>query len=162
MVIGFYDTWRLTMYFSSDRMESNLLTAGKVSKYHISQIELDYDYNNNIFDDAVESLFGKNASVLAANLTQLTTDASNSYLCNKDTTFDLQKGFSMITKDLQYQAFKGNTTDFDDATECDGDTKTAAIVPIAVGAALAGLIFLVLVAYVFGRRRSRSEYEEIN
>ncbi|XP_061194379.1 lysosome-associated membrane glycoprotein 1-like [Saccostrea echinata] len=158
MIIGFYDNWKMTMFFSSDLKQSKLLTVGQVSKYHISQIELNYDYNNNIFDDAVESLFGKNDSVLAANLTQLTTDATNSYLCNKDTTFDLQHGFSMVTKDLRYQAFKVNTTDFDDATECEGDTKTDSIVPIAVGAALAGLVLLVLVAYVFGRRRSRSEY----
>lgn len=35
------------------------------------------------------------------------------------------------------------------------------IVPIAVGCALAGLVLIVLIAYVIGRRKSHSGYEKV-
>ena len=35
------------------------------------------------------------------------------------------------------------------------------IVPIAVGCALAGLVLIVLLAYVIGRRKSHSGYEKV-
>lgn len=60
-----------------------------------------------------------------------------------------------------------------DTTECYQDHPTAAtvrpaptkapndIVPIAVGCALAGLVLIVLIAYVIGRRKSHSGYEKV-
>ncbi|WAR27516.1 LAMP1-like protein [Mya arenaria] len=44
---------------------------------------------------------------------------------------------------------------------CKGDRKTNSIVPIAVGAALAGLVVIVLIAYLIGRRRNRKGYESV-
>ena len=35
------------------------------------------------------------------------------------------------------------------------------VVPIAVGCALAGLVLIVLIAYVIGRRKSPSGYEKV-
>lgn len=52
------------------------------------------------------------------------------------------------------------------ARQCLADTsgKANKIVPIAVGAALAGLVIVVLVAYLIGRLRSRrqSSYEALS
>lgn len=45
---------------------------------------------------------------------------------------------------------------FISAVECSLDGYVADIVPIAVGASLAGLVAIVLVAYLIGRRRSRA------
>lgn len=45
--------------------------------------------------------------------------------------------------------------------ECPADTETNSIVPIAVGAALAGLVVIVLIAYLIGRRKRRSGYESV-
>ncbi|XP_062580476.1 lysosome-associated membrane glycoprotein 1-like [Saccostrea cucullata] len=58
MVIRFYDAWTLTIYFSIDKnQETDLLTAGIAvdNYYYISQIELNYDYNNILFKNAVDS-----------------------------------------------------------------------------------------------------------
>ena len=41
------------------------------------------------------------------------------------------------------------------AVQCPADDATD-VVPIAVGAALAGLVVIVLVAYLIGRKRSRA------
>lgn len=40
-------------------------------------------------------------------------------------------------------------------------SKSNDIVPIAVGCALAGLVLIVLIAYVIGRRKSHSGYEKV-
>ncbi|CAB3979866.1 lysosome-associated membrane glyco 1-like [Paramuricea clavata] len=46
----------------------------------------------------------------------------------------------------------------DDKGDDDDDDNT---VPIAVGAALGGLVLIVLVAYIIGRRRSNRGYEQV-
>ncbi|XP_048746426.2 lysosome-associated membrane glycoprotein 1-like [Ostrea edulis] len=155
--ITFYDSWNLTIFFSSDGKETELLTAPtKPTKYFISQIQLDYDYNSNLFIDIEDSMVGEKKSVVATNLTMLTTSKDKSYMCNKATTFDLHDGLSMAVTDFQYQAFKdGNTTQFGDANECTGDEDTNNIVPIAVGASLAGLVIIVLIVYLIGRKRDQ-------
>ena len=56
-----------------------------------------------------------------------------------------------------------------DAKECYNDNPTKAtteapdndIVPIAVGCALAGLVLIVLIAYIIGRRKSHRGYEKV-
>lgn len=76
--------------------------------------------------------------------------------------------FVAISK-LQAQvfSFENSTTGaFDKARTCLLDTagKANKIVPIAVGAALAGLVVVVLIAYLIGRLRSRrqSSYEALS
>ena len=39
---------------------------------------------------------------------------------------------------------------------------TDAIVPIAVGAALAGMVVIVLIGYCIGRRKTRAGYQNMN
>lgn len=46
------------------------------------------------------------------------------------------------------------------AEDCDLD-KDDMLVPIAVGAALAGLVLIVLLAYLIGRKRSHAGYQTI-
>lgn len=46
-------------------------------------------------------------------------------------------------------------------TECPKDNDTNSIVPIAVGAALAALVVIVLIAYLIGRRRRNKGYESV-
>lgn len=168
MEVKFYDDWKLSIYFTdtdnkTDKDQSQL-TADGSPKYYISQIELDYDFNSNIFGDANETILGTKANFTASNLTELETGKGKSYMCNKVTKLNLndKSGFELIFTDLQYQAFKtGNSKDFGDANECAADEETNSIVPIAVGAALAGLVIIVLIAYLIGRKRSRAGYEQV-
>lgn len=92
---------------------------------------------------------------------QFKTGLSNSYRCIKEQQLDLTlqgtnetAGLLKVTK-LQFQAFRGdNTTIFGLAKDCSFDTPD--IVPITVGCALAGLVVIVLIAYLVGRRRSQA------
>ena len=47
------------------------------------------------------------------------------------------------------------------AQVCAADQTTSNIVPIAVGAALAGLVVIVLIAYLIGRRKNKKGYESV-
>ena len=50
------------------------------------------------------------------------------------------------------------------AQSCPGDRGSGpnnSIVPIAVGCALAGLIVIVLIAYLIGRRKSNKGYQQV-
>ncbi|XP_062579612.1 lysosome-associated membrane glycoprotein 1-like [Saccostrea cucullata] len=164
MVIRFYDAWILTIYFSTYKnQKTDVLSAGTpVDNYYISQIELKYDYNNIIFKDAVDSILSKEMSVVAADLRKLTTNNNKSYKCQKETTFHLQNGLSMVTKDLQYQAFKtGDTADFSAAVNCEKDEERHYILYIAIGAAGGGFLFvfvLVVIVYIINKRR---KYEQL-
>ncbi|XP_062571215.1 lysosome-associated membrane glycoprotein 1-like [Saccostrea cucullata] len=164
MVIRFYDAWTLTIYFSSEKIqETDLLSAGTaVDNYYISQIELKYDYNNVLFKDAVDSILGKEMSDVAANLRKLTTNNNKSYKCQRETTFHLQNGLSMVTKDLQYQAFKtGDTADFSDEVNCEKEEDRHYILYIAIGASAGGcllVVVLVVTVYVINKRR---KYEQL-
>ncbi|XP_050456379.1 lysosome-associated membrane glycoprotein 1-like [Cataglyphis hispanica] len=92
---------------------------------------------------------------------QFSTGLNNSYRCLKEQSLNLifkgenkTVGELKISK-LQFQAFRNdNTTTFGLAKDCSFDTPD--IVPITVGCALAGLVVVVLIAYLVGRRRSQS------
>ncbi|KAK9872942.1 hypothetical protein WA026_020296 [Henosepilachna vigintioctopunctata] len=88
----------------------------------------------------------------------------HSYKCNKEQVLALNRSSTMSTNctavlrvsELQIQAFRNSTTNqFDDAIDCIHST-TSDIVPIAVGCALAALVVIVLLAYLYGRRRSQA------
>ncbi|XP_018058014.1 PREDICTED: lysosome-associated membrane glycoprotein 1 [Atta colombica] len=92
---------------------------------------------------------------------QFKTGLSNSYKCIKEQQLDLTFKDNNVTVgflkviNLQFQAFRGdNTTIFGLAKDCSFDTPD--IVPITVGCALAGLVVIVLIAYLVGRRRSQA------
>ncbi|XP_052215442.1 lysosome-associated membrane glycoprotein 2-like isoform X1 [Dreissena polymorpha] len=94
---------------------------------------------------------------------QFKAKVDGSYLCNTDTSTTLIDGLTLETWNMQYTAFQKDATKFseDDVSECSADSKTSSIVPIAVGAALAGLVVIVLIAYLIGRRRNRQGYDEM-
>lgn len=95
-------------------------------------------------------------------------DASDSYRCNAaETLYDGDSGVAGLTKltvsNMQLKAFQNTTkAEFsDDVTDCKDDRAISNLVPIIVGAALGGLILIVLIAYLIGRKRSRRGYEQV-
>lgn len=92
---------------------------------------------------------------------QFDTGLSNSYRCLKEQSLNLtlegknETVGQLKVSHLQFQAFRNdNTTVFGLAKDCSFDTPD--IVPITVGCALAGLVVVVLIAYLVGRRRNQS------
>lgn len=61
--------------------------------------------------------------------------------------------FSIESK---YESSKGNGI-FSEPELCERDMRTSDIVPIIVGACLAGLVIIVLIAYLVGRARAKRQ-----
>lgn len=63
---------------------------------------------------------------------------------------------------VQVEAYNAipNTKDLQQGSRCEADI-TSDLVPIAVGCALAGLVLLVLISYLVGRRRRAAAYQSV-
>ncbi|KAL3973253.1 hypothetical protein ACER0C_024460 [Sarotherodon galilaeus] len=84
----------------------------------------------------------------------------SSYMCNKEQTFNITDTLTIYTFSLHVQPFGVNKGVFSTAHECSVD-DTSILVPIIVGAALAGLILIVVIAYVIGRRKTYVGYQTL-
>ncbi|KAM4700925.1 lysosome-associated membrane glycoprotein 1 [Discoglossus pictus] len=93
-------------------------------------------------------------------LMYLKTSAHRSYKCNAKQTLEITSSFSINTFNLQLQPFDVEENKFGPAVECMVD-ENGMLVPIVVGAALAGLVLIVLIAYLIGRKRSHAGYQTI-
>ncbi|ROL41988.1 Lysosome-associated membrane glycoprotein 1 [Anabarilius grahami] len=83
----------------------------------------------------------------------------HSYMCQKEKTLSVSQDFSLNTFQLQVQPF-GVNGDFGAAEECELDEDDM-LIPIIVGAALAVLVLIVILAYLIGRNRSHAGYQTI-
>lgn len=143
--LSFDKDWNLKFTFSKD--ENSDVT--------ISQIEVNYEDSS-----ALEAM--KTATV-SGSFFKSGADG-NYYLCNSNTTLLGTDAVTLTASNLKYKAFNGDTSALftKTATECAADEDTSSVVPIAVGAALAGLVIIVLIAYLIGRRKSRQlGYESV-
>ncbi|CAJ1079624.1 lysosome-associated membrane glycoprotein 1b [Xyrichtys novacula] len=84
----------------------------------------------------------------------------HSYMCREEQTLDVTQELSINTFQLQVQPFGLKGGQFGAAEECQLDEDDM-LIPIIVGAALAGLVLIVLLAYLIGRKRSHAGYQTI-
>ncbi|KAH9496908.1 Lysosome-associated membrane glycoprotein 1 [Bulinus truncatus] len=151
--IIFLDDWTLEYVFNREKNTS--------SDFYVSHITLNYTTGSLTNPANIERLF---VNYTASDNTFLKSSGSTYYVCKANSTVDLSKSVKLFTTQLYYKAFndKGDIQFTGDATECSADEETSSVVPIAVGAALAGLVVIVLIAYLIGRRRSRKAgYESV-
>lgn len=119
------------------------------SKYHLSGLELSAS-----LPDMAKGLVVRNTT-----LNYLVGTLGHSYMCRKEKTLSVTQNFSLNTFQLQVQPF-GVKGDFGAAEECELDEDDM-LIPIVVGAALAVLVLIVILAYLIGRNRSHAGYQTI-
>lgn len=90
----------------------------------------------------------------------LQTSLGKSYMCQSEQVLQVTPDFSINAFDFHVQPFKVNNSTYGKAEECQMD-KDDMLIPIIVGAALAGLVLIVLIAYLIGRKRSHAGYQTI-
>ena len=95
-------------------------------------------------------------------LSDLRAPTANVYRCNAERTIEVSANTSLVLQQVKLQAFRmSNSTDLTGSEYiCMEDSTVSNVVPIAVGCALAGLIIIVLIAYIIGRLRRRP-YEPV-
>lgn len=119
------------------------------NKYHLSGLEL-----SAALPDMAKGLVFRNTT-----LNYMVGTLGHSYMCQKEKILSITQDFSLNTFQLQVQPF-GVNGDFGAAEECDLDEDDM-LIPIIVGAALAVLVLIVILAYLIGRNRSHAGYQTI-
>lgn len=108
------------------------------------------------------SMYLVNGSVFSIgnnNLTYWDAPLGSSYMCNREQTVSVSGAFHINTFDLRVQPFSVVEGKYSTAQDCSADDDNF-LVPIAVGAALAGVLILVLLAYFIGLKRHHAGYEQ--
>ncbi|XP_059935900.1 lysosome-associated membrane glycoprotein 1 [Mesoplodon densirostris] len=95
-----------------------------------------------------------------SSLRALQAAAGNSYKCNAEERVQVTEAFFLNIFRVWVQAFRVDGDKFGPVEECQLDAN-GMLIPIAVGGALAGLVLIVLIAYLIGRKRSHAGYQTI-
>ncbi|XP_019945624.1 lysosome-associated membrane glycoprotein 1b [Paralichthys olivaceus] len=131
----------LTFYFSLNTTSN---------KYHLSEVSLSAAWPD------------MNGTVSVGNnsLDYLRGTRGYSYMCREKQTLNVVQALSINIVQVQVQPFGVTGSQFGAAEECQLDEDDM-LIPIIVGAALAGLVVIVLLAYLIGRKRSHAGYQTI-
>ncbi|XP_027879712.1 lysosome-associated membrane glycoprotein 1b [Xiphophorus couchianus] len=121
------------------------------SMYHLSEASL----MTSVFNLKEGNFSAKNSS-----LDFLQGTFGYSYMCRMEQTLTVTQNLSINTFQVQLQPFGVSRSAFGAAVECQLDEDDM-LIPIIVGAALAGLVLIVLLAYLIGRKRSHAGYQTI-
>ncbi|XP_008433207.1 lysosome-associated membrane glycoprotein 1b [Poecilia reticulata] len=119
--------------------------------YHLSEASL---------TTSVLGLKEGNFSAKNSSLDFLPGTLGYSYMCRMEQTLTVTQNLSINTFQVQLQPFGVSGNAFGAAVECQLDEDDM-LIPIIVGAALAGLVLVVLLAYLIGRKRSHAGYQTI-
>ncbi|XP_069603292.1 lysosome-associated membrane glycoprotein 2 isoform X2 [Ranitomeya imitator] len=94
------------------------------------------------------------------NLSFWEASVGKSYLCHKEQLLVVSKDLSINTFEVRVQPFGIHNATYDEASECFLDTDSI-VIPIIIGAALAGLIVIIVIAYLIGRRKTYAGYQTL-
>ncbi|NXH21508.1 LAMP1 protein, partial [Bucco capensis] len=93
-------------------------------------------------------------------MSELRATVGNSYKCSTEENLQVTDKALVNVFNIQIQVFKIDGDKFGAVEECQLDENNM-LIPIIVGAALAGLVLIVLIAYLIGRKRSHAGYQTI-
>ncbi|KAM9594164.1 lysosome-associated membrane glycoprotein 1 [Morphnus guianensis] len=93
-------------------------------------------------------------------MSELRATVGNSYKCSAEENLQVTDKALVNVFNVQIQVFKIDGDKFGAVEECQLDENNM-LIPIIVGAALAGLVLIVLIAYLIGRKRSHAGYQTI-
>uniref|UniRef100_A0A1A7Z6H6 Lysosome-associated membrane glycoprotein 1 n=1 Tax=Iconisemion striatum TaxID=60296 RepID=A0A1A7Z6H6_9TELE len=151
---GWCEAESAVLLLTADREKTNLSLVftlnATTSKYQLSEVSL-----NASWPGMKEPVSAKNSSV-----NFLRGTLGHSYMCREEQTLTVSPNVSINTFQVQVQPFGVKGNQFGTAEECQLDVDDM-LIPIVVGAALAGLVLVVLVAYLIGRKRSHAGYQTI-
>jgi len=148
----------MTFFFDANMTEPSGLKAkpGEISggKFALQNVTGVFYATTSDFVNATSPRY----SMAIVNQAAFQTPLNHSYSCLVQEVLKTPDDmFTMKFTDIRMQAYmvgnKGH--EFSAAIDCPADDSSDTV-PIVVGATLAGLVFIVLVAYLIGRRRSRS------
>ncbi|KAL8190048.1 UNVERIFIED_CONTAM: hypothetical protein K2H54_038408 [Gekko kuhli] len=142
----------LNLFLGSDKLVFHFVQNASIEKYFLQGI----DINITLPSEAEEMRY----NVTNNSLSELKATVGKSFKCVAEETIWISDRASVNVFDVQIQAFKFEGDKFGAVEECQLDENNM-LIPIIVGAALAGLVLIVLIAYLIGRKRSHAGYQTI-
>uniref|UniRef100_A0A803K1B9 Lysosome-associated membrane glycoprotein 2 n=1 Tax=Xenopus tropicalis TaxID=8364 RepID=A0A803K1B9_XENTR len=94
------------------------------------------------------------------NLSAWEASVGSSYMCHKEQQIKVSEDLVINSFDVRVQLFGVKNETFATAQQCSLDDDSI-VIPIVVGAALAGLIVIIVIAYLIGRRKGYSGYQTL-
>lgn len=142
----------LTLLLERARLTFRFAQNASIEKYFLHGI----DISITLPSEAEEMKY----NVTNNSLSELKATVGKSFKCVAEETIWVSETASVNVFDVQLQAFKFEGNKFGAVEECQLDENNM-LIPIIVGAALAGLVLIVLIAYLIGRKRSHAGYQTI-
>ncbi|XP_059139934.1 lysosome-associated membrane glycoprotein 1-like [Physella acuta] len=154
-------TETISFQFNEDWVLEYIIERAK-DVYWVSNITFTYTHGGKYFPGEATN----KTETLRYSSSDLKAKVDGYYRCDSKSTTNLGTNVKLYTKNLKYRAFNADNKNADlksgNVSECSADEETSSVVPIAVGAALAALVIIVLIAYLIGRKRSRKQgYESV-
>ncbi|XP_066104840.1 lysosome-associated membrane glycoprotein 2 isoform X4 [Saccopteryx bilineata] len=118
------------------------------NRFYLKEVNVSMLVNGSVF------------SIANNNLSYWDAPLGSSYMCNKEQTVSVSRAFQINTFDLRVQPFNVIEGKYSTAQECSLDDDTI-LIPIIVGAGLSGLIVVIVIAYLIGRRKSYAGYQTL-
>ncbi|XP_071482752.1 lysosome-associated membrane glycoprotein 1-like [Diadema antillarum] len=148
----------LTFFDDKWKMKMDFMYYNDTKKYNNTGLSLYFVYDDN-FQDAKKK--GQNMTVTFKD-THIEAEKNTSYQCIAEQTYTASP-VEFVFSEAKMQPFaEYSDGKMGSPSPCPADTKFNNIVPIAVGCALAGLVIIVLIAYLIGRQRSsKTGYESV-
>ncbi|XP_062856576.1 lysosome-associated membrane glycoprotein 2 [Trichomycterus rosablanca] len=138
-----------TLLLTSDKITVQFVFTNQLNKFHLSELDI-----------TINTETGKPFTAHVTNLSLWEASLGSSYMCQKEQSYNITEALLLNTFELQVQPFNVTENKFSTAHECSVD-DISLLIPIIVGAALAGLIVVVLIAYVIGRRKTYVGYQTL-
>ncbi|XP_072180386.1 lysosome-associated membrane glycoprotein 1-like [Diadema setosum] len=148
----------LTFFENTWQMKMDFMYYNDTKKYNNTGLSLHFVYDNNLPDAKKK---GQNMTVTFKD-THIEAERNTSYQCIAEQKYTAGP-VEFVFSDAKMQPFaEYSDGKMGSPSPCPADTKFNNIVPIAVGCALAGLVIIVLIAYLIGRQRSsKTGYESV-
>ncbi|XP_051982427.1 lysosome-associated membrane glycoprotein 1a [Xyrauchen texanus] len=140
----------LTLTEDQTNLSFTFTMNSTTQKFHLSAVNVSADW-----PDMTAPFSTANSS-----LEYFQGSVGRSYMCSSKQMLAVTSTFSINTFRLQLQPFNVTGNQFAAAEECRVDQENM-LIPIIVGAALAGLVLIVLIAYLIGRKRTHAGYQTI-
>jgi lysosomal-associated membrane protein 1/2 len=133
--------------------------------YDLVDIQVEYDPISKYFPNH-ENITGSKADIATGGISLFSTKTNRCYKCDASTDVSINGSATITFADMKLQPYgiNNSTGAFSEVSTCAADSADMSmVIPIIVGAVLAGLIVIVIVAYVIGRNKANSEnaYETI-
>uniref|UniRef100_A0AC34R2D5 Lysosome-associated membrane glycoprotein 1 n=1 Tax=Panagrolaimus sp. JU765 TaxID=591449 RepID=A0AC34R2D5_9BILA len=142
--------WTLSIAFKENTEQTD-------NAYTVDHYKLEVEYYPELFNTTAQSgIYIRNPDAEV----EWHGEKTIGFTCSKS-GLALTNDSSIVFEHLKLVAFgmfeSSNFTDTQGFEQCKLDIRTSDLVPIVVGACLAGLVIIVLIAYLIGRQRARRQ-----